>query len=382
MKTSIEVEYWVVDSDGRLAEPGPLADVSERTEREFVEPLFELKTPPCESISELRTALVEELEAALERAAAVDKRLVPLGTPINGDGVDRRPDERSRIREAVTGERFDAATYCAGTHIRVEERTVTDQLNALVALDPALALVNSSPYYRGERIANGARAYCYRTRSDEASPKHGPFWRYVESVDEWHRRLERRYEEFEDAAIEVGVDPEAVANNVSPDDVVWTPVRLRDSIPTVEWRSPDAALPSQVLRLADDLETVMERLHRTTVRIDGGVAGDGGREASGGGIAVDTRGPTARPGRVTSDGTVLPAFETVCDLAESAIGDGLESAAVAGYLERMGFTVGDYHPIAAQIDGRRYVTSADARDLRLEYASRLEEDVEKLRDAE
>jgi len=44
----------------------------------------------------------------------------------------------------------------------------------------------------------------------------------------------------------------------------------------------------------------------------------------------------------------------------------------------MGFSVGDYHPISTRIDGRQYVTRADARDLRLEYASRLEEDVDKL----
>ncbi len=33
-----------------------------------------------------------------------------------------------------------------------------DQYNALVALDPALALVNSSPYFEGRRLAAGRRA--------------------------------------------------------------------------------------------------------------------------------------------------------------------------------------------------------------------------------
>ena len=380
MNTSIEVEYWVVDSDGNLTEPGPLADVSERTEREFVEPLFEVKTPPCETVSELRTALVGELEEVLSRAAEADKRLVPFGTPINCDAIDRRPGERGRIQKAAIGGNFDYAKYCAGTHIHVEKRNVTDQLNALIALDPALALVNSSPYHQGERIANGARAHCYRKKSYEEYPKHGQLWRYVETVGEWHRRLEHCYEEFKSAAVDGDVAAEAVEEHFSVDDVVWTPVRIRDSMPTVEWRSPDAALPSQLLRLADELETVMERLHHTTVRIDGGIEGNDGRGEAAGGIVADEHsgGPTARPGHVTGDGIALPAFETVCDLAESAIHDGLASPAVAGYLERMGFSVGDYHPIAARIDGRQYVTKADARDLRLEYASRLEKDVAEL----
>ncbi|WP_222915862.1 glutamate-cysteine ligase family protein [Natrinema sp. SYSU A 869] len=386
MKTSIEVEYWVIDSNGNLTEPGPLADGSDRTDQEFVEPLVELKTPPCESVSELRTALVDDLENALSRAAELDKRLVPLGTPINGDVIDHRPSERGRIREAVFGKNSDYATHCAGTHIRVEKRTITDQLNALIALDPALALVNSSPYYRGERIANGARSHCYRKRSTETHPKHGQLWRYVENIGEWHRRLEQCYEEFKAAAVEAGVDAAAVEEHVSSDDVIWTPVRLRDSRPTIEWRSPDAALPSQLLRLTADLETVMERLHHTNVRI--GTEGDGGgtrRESDGSGVGLGyggSGGPTARPGHVTNEGVALPAFETVRDLADSAIRNGLASAAVAGYLERMGFTVGDYHPIATRIDGRQYVTKADACDLRLEYASRLEEDVDKLSGAD
>ncbi|PGF16095.1 glutamate--cysteine ligase [Natrinema sp. CBA1119] len=386
MQTSIEVEYWVVDSDGDLTEPGPLADVSTRTERASVEPLLAVKTPSCESISELRTALAKELEGVLSRASTLDKRLVPFATPINGDVTDRRTDGQERIRTAVIGERVDCAKYCAGAGIHIEQRNVTDQLNTLLALDPALALVNSSPYVRGDRIANGARSRCHRTENGEAFPKRGRRWRYVETVGEWYRWLERRYEGFRDAAVSAGVDAATVEESVSPDDVGWTPVRLHESMSTIEWRSPDAALPSQLLRLVDDLETMLDRLHRTTVRIDGvneGAAGnwtsdDGDGWTSDDGIGYRYGGPTARPGHITGDGITLPAFETVSELTESAIRDGIESPAVANYLERMGFSVGDYHPISTRIDGRQYVTRADARDLRLEYASRFEEDVDKL----
>ena len=359
MNTSLEAEYWVIDTDGELTSPGALADVSERTEREFVEPLFELQTPPCETIDELRTTFVEQLEDVLERAAAVDKHLVPLGTPINCDRIDRRPGERGRIQKAVIGEEFDYAKHCAGTHVHVEKRNVTDQLNTLIALDAALALVNSSPYVDGERIANSARAYCYRKQSYAEFPKHGQLWHYVDTVGEWHRRLENRYEEFERAAREEGIDADAVAEHFSPDDVVWTPIRLREAMPTVEWRSPDAALPSQLLRLATDVRAAMERVHHTNV-------------------AIEPESTVRDAGHVTDDGIRLPAFDTACDLAEEAMHDGLESGAVTSYLDRMGFAVDDYHPISTRIDGRQYVTKADARDLRLEYASRLEEDVEAL----
>ncbi|MFC4439751.1 MULTISPECIES: glutamate-cysteine ligase family protein [Natrialbaceae] len=359
MNTSLEVEYWVVDSDGELISPGSLAAVSERTEREFVEPLFEMKTPPCESIAELRRTFVEQLGEVLERAERVDKHLVPLGTPINCDGIDRRPGERGRIQKKVVGANFDYAKYCAGTHVHFEKRNVTDQLNTLIALDPALALVNSSPYFQGERVANGARAYCYRKKGYAEFPRHGQLWNYVENVGEWSRRLDQCFEEFETQALEAGVDGDALADNFSSDDVVWTPVRLRDEMPTVEWRSPDAALPSQLLRLTEEMHGVMETLHHTNVQIDDGT----GNEAS----------------HVTSEGITLPEFDAAFDLAESAIHNGLESAPVANYLDRMGFSIDDYHPISTRIDGRQYVTKGDARDMRLEYASRLETDLERLR---
>ncbi|WP_247003220.1 glutamate-cysteine ligase family protein [Halosolutus gelatinilyticus] len=358
MNTGIEVEYWVTDRNGELAPPGELTDGSDRTVEEFVEPLVELKTQPCESIDALRRRFLRQLDEVLSRADELDKRLVPLGTPINCDGVSRRSGERGRIQEAVVGSDFARAKYCAGTHIHVEKRNVTDQLNALIALDPALALVNSSPYVRGTPVANGARAYWYRKKAYEEFPKHGQLWAYVDTVGEWRRRLECRFEEFKAAAIEAGVDEAAVEDHFCPDDVVWTPIRLRESMPTVEWRSPDAALPSQLLRLTAEVRAVMERLHHTNVRI-----GDhGGRE----------------PGRVSTDGITLPDFETACDLADVAMRTGIENDRVAAYLDRMGFSVADYHPISTRIDGRQYVTRSDARDLRLEYANALEADVETL----
>ena len=357
MQKSIEVEYWVIDRDGALASPGALTEVSEYAEEEFVEPLFELKTPPCETYADLRATFVDQLSGVLSRADELDRLLVPLGTPIHGGSIAQLPGERGRIQRRVIGTDFAYAKYCAGTHLHFEQRNVTDQLNALAALDPALALASSSPYFQGERIANCARAYLYRKESYEQFPKHGQLWSYVETVAEWERRLEQRFEAFREAALESGVDEDGFDAHFSPDDVVWTPVRLRDAMPTVEWRSPDATLPSQILRLAEEVDAVMERLHHTEVRIEG------------------------TTGEVTEDGVTLPEFETVWDYAEEAIHDGLESSDVAAYLERMGFDVGGYDPLSRKMGHRERVDPAEAREIRLEYGKLLERDVRDLRRA-
>lgn len=354
MQKSIEVEYWVVDRDGALTTPGALTETSERVEEEFVKPLFEVKTPPCETFSGLRSTLVDQLNEVISRADELEKMLVPLGTPVNSSGIDQWVSERSRIQKDVLGTNFAYAKYCAGTHLHFEKRNVTDQLNTLIALDPALALLNSSPYFQGERIANGARAFLYRKKCYEQFPKHGQLWNYVHTVTEWEDRLERRFEEFKAAAVEAGVDAGSVDAHFSPADVVWTPVRLRDTMPTVEWRSPDAALPSQILRLAEEMDVVMEQLHHTNVRVDG------------------------ETGTVSNDGITLPKFECLDDYVERAIHDGLESEPVAAYVERMGFDPEAYDPIAGEIDGREHVGLEEARELRLQYGRRLKQDVNEL----
>jgi gamma-glutamyl:cysteine ligase YbdK (ATP-grasp superfamily) len=352
VRRSIEVEYWVVDGEGRLADPAGLVD-SAGVEREFVEPLLEVKTTPCETTAALRDELFDRLGRVLRRADDLGRRLVPLGTPVCGDEIDERPSDRTRIQNRVVGENFEYVRHCAGTHVHVERQPghAVDQLNALVALDPALALVNSSPYFRGRRLAAGARSQLYRRMGYDDVPHQGWLWRYVDSAAEWDRRLERRYEEFVAAAVEAGVDRRTVAANFDPESAVWTPVQFRETFGTVEWRSPDAALPSQVVRLADDVAGLVERVRDAEVRIEG-----------------DT-------GAVTDETVILPTFDAVLEHVDAAIESGLDSAAVRSYLDRMGFDVDAYDPLTHGIDGRETVTAAAAREIRLDHAARLERDV-------
>lgn len=350
MKTSVEIEYWVIDREGALAPAAGLAGALPFAEEEFVEPLLEVKTPPCATTAELRETVVEQLRTALDAAAEVDRLLVPLGTPLDAGPIEILPSDRARIQEAVVGDPFSHTKHCAGTHIHFEQRNVVDQLNVLTALDPALALCSSSPYCGGERVAASARARCYRGESYADLPGHGHLWPYVGTVAEWERRLQERYEEFADRAVERGIERERVEAEFSPYDAVWTPVRLRREMPTVEWRSPDATLPSEVLRLAEGMATTMEEIHHTTVRIEG------------------------EDGAWTDDGVVLPTFDALSEYVERAIHEGIESPAVADYLERMGFRVDDYHPLTHEFDADR-LDREGTRELRLRYAEALREDV-------
>ncbi len=351
MQKAIEVEYWVVDGDGTLSCPGELTEVSQYVEEEFVQPLVELKTPPCETYDELERTFLEQLELLLDRAKELNKLLVPLGTPVNSSPIDQLPAERTRIQNAVIGDEFDYANHCAGTHLHFEQRNVTDQLNVLIALDPALALLNSSPYFEGKPIASSARSLLYRKRCYEYFPGHGQLWEYVETVAEWEARLDERFEAFKQAAMDAGIDEGDVTANFSPDTAVWTPVRLREAMPTVEWRSPDVSLPSQVLRLAKDMSAIMEQVSDSVVSIDGAA---GGR---------------------TQDELTLPRFDAAWEYTDEAIKHGLDSRTVSAYLQRMGFDTDAYDPLTEQFGGRGYVSLSEARELRVEYGRALRDDV-------
>ena len=351
VRRSIEVEYWVIDDEGRLVEPGSLVEATPGAEREFVEPLLEVKTTPCESTAELRAELLERLAAVLERADELDKGLVPLSTPLNQAEIEEISSERTRIQNEVIGEDFRYVRHCAGTHIHFEQQPgcTIDQLNTLIALDPAFGLVNSARHFQGEQLAVGARSKLYRQLAYDGLDGQGQLWPYVTDRQEWEMRLESRYKAFYERAIDAGLKDEAIESCFDPESAVWTPVQLRAEFGTVEWRSPDATLPSQIIQLAETMGEIIEQVRDTDVRI-------------------------GQPARRTEDEIVIPPFETVTDYVYEAIREGLDSTALRSYLERMGFDIGAYEPLAADIESRE-ISPSEARQLRVAYATDLHNDV-------
>jgi hypothetical protein len=133
---------------------------------------------------------------------------------------------------------------------------------------------------------------------------------------------------------------------------------LREEMSTVEWRSPDAALPSQILRLSREVNAMMERVPNSVVRTDADA------------VVVER------------DTLTIPAFEVVCDHAEGAIDEGIDSETVSGYLRQLGFDVQGYDPITREIGGAGTVSPREACDLRERYGRRLREDVKRLLEEE
>lgn len=352
MQLSLELEYWTVDDTGALASAAPVLDRVDSLHAESADPMLEVVTEPCADVPELRAELADRLREVIEVARSEGRRIVPLGTPLNAGPIDTSDGPRTAIQRRVLGEVFDYAPRCAGTHLHVDqiEGAEADQLNLLTALDPAFALVASSPYHQGRPVAACARSHVYRRTCYADHPRLGRLWPYVDDVAEWEERIDATFERFRGRALASGVDPGTFDEHFAPEDSIWAPVRLREKYDTVEWRAPDTALPSQILRLVEELGDVLALVEDRRVEI-GGRAG------------------------ITSSTVSLPSFDWLQGQVDTAMDRGLESAQVRNYLGAMGFDHTSYSPISAELDDAPHVSRAQARELRLRYADRLERDV-------
>lgn len=215
-------------------------------------------------------------------------------------------------------------------------------------------------------MAAWARAVAYRRSCYGAVPHLGQLWPYPTDANEWRDRLRKSYERFVERAVERGVERSTARISFDPDDAVWSPVRLREDLGTVEWRAPDASPPGDVLRLLESVLPLMQR------------AVDRGAQ-----VIVNTSGPgKPSPGSragVGSGPVELPPFEALRDLVDEAITNGVDGRGVRRYLRGLGLAVEEFRPFGARIDGRSALDATIARRLRLRAADRLERDLHRLR---
>lgn len=352
MQLSLELEYWTVDETGALAPAKPVVKRIDDLHAESADPMLEVVTEPCEDVADLRGEVTRRLREAILVGREEGRRLVPLATPLGTSPIATSDGPRTRIQHRVLGSDFANATRCAGTHLHVDriDGAEADQVNLLTALDPAFALVSSSAHHRGENVAACARPHVYRRGCYGDHPELGRLRPYVGSVADCEERAARAFEGFRGAAMADGVDPDAFDAHFAPEDSTWTPIRVREEFDTIEWRGPDIALPGQILALVGDVADALK------VTIERGLEIGG------------------EPG-LSADGVTVPDFDRLTRYVERAIDEGLESPAVEGYLDAMGFSPAEYRPLSHELGGAGRLRRCQARRLRLRYADRLEGEV-------
>lgn len=355
MKKGIELEYLTIDSEGELADADEITEELDFAAPEFAKCITEIKSNPCSDVDELRANLKEKVGKAIEKAEEKGLKLSPVGTALNHEEVELIESDRLQMMKKFNPEDIEIEKELArtGLHIHFEKRNVRDQLNILTALDPASGLLNSSPYHKGENLASSCRNWVYQYSWEPRFPESVQLWDYANSVYEWKDRMHQAFKDFKSGAMEAGVSEESFMEHHHPDRSIWTPIRLRDQFPTVEYRSPDTCLPSEAIKFTEDLEKVIQKSQNREVVIGGG--------------------PEMNPEMIT-----LPAFKKVESLSKTAALKGMDSERLRNYLKKFDIEPEDYSPLSREIKNGKKISIEEACKLRLEASKKLEEDVRSL----
>lgn len=336
MRAGLELEFWVIDEEGELDYAKPVAERVYFASQEFSRSMIEIQTEPHEDVDELLKEAISKVEILAELAKKDGKRIVPLGTPLNSGKVEVYESERFQIEQEVIGPEVKHAGRTAGLHIHFEKEDSLRQLNTLTALDPLSALTNSSPIYQGDKLAEGCRNEVYRHKACGAFPEQRELWPYMDSITEWREKREKLFKKFEKEAREEGIEPERFERFFQPENAVWTPVKLREDYPTVEWRAPDTTLLTEVIKLVRAIKPIVQKKKRSE----------------------------------------LPNFDTVKSASEKAIEKGLESEEVREYIKEIGVEPSEFSPLSQQLDLPEEASHKEAREIRREIAERLTENIE------
>ena len=331
MKIGVEIEYWVVNDKGELISSKKLAEKVSFAEQEFVEPLIEIKTQPSKDAQQIKDEIEEKLIELTEEAENLGQNIVPLGTPLNSGEINQIQSKRGKLQRRIIGSDLEAAKRVAGTHIHFEQKNVKNQLNALIALDPALALTNSSPYYQGEKIAASSRNQVYRYKCYKQFPEHGQLWNYTDSQEEWEDRINKNFQKFTEKAENKGISKENIKENFTKYNALWTPVRLRKDFPTVEWRAPDTGKLEDTFRMIETITEIMQSPEKLE----------------------------------------KPPKSKLNSLTKKSIQEGLENQKVKNYLKKLGFQTKKYNPITHEINQGENISRKKARKTRLKISRQL-----------
>lgn len=340
MKTGLELEFWVTDDEGKLDYAKPVSERVYFASQEFSQSMIEIQTEPHSDLDELFQEAISKTEILAELAKKDNKRIVPLGTPLNSGKVELYESERFSIEEEVIGPEVRHAGRTAGLHIHFEKRDVLRQLNTLTALDPLSALMNSSPAYQGEKLADGCRNEIYRNKACGAFPEQRELWPYMDSVNEWREKRKKLFQKFRQRAVEKGIKIEKLNQHFQPENAVWTPVKLREDYPTVEWRAPDTSYLTEVFKLVKAIKPLAEKKKQSE----------------------------------------LPEFERVKKCSKKAIFEGLDSSDVREYIKDVGINPSKFSPVSKRLDIPEKLSRERARKIRLETSEELGRDLEKAKE--
>ena len=258
--------------------------------------MFEINTPPADTLAALSTGYLNRLDLALRVGREMEVRLYPLAAYPLPTTPPMRSDDSYELQARTLGrENFLHAGRCIGTHLHLElceGTTDADTIvsrdaspaarvellnlyNLAVALDPAIiALTRSSPFYEGELSGLAVRTAHYRGSADFGLPglyadlpEVGGLKPYAASIEQLVERHRADYGRWLQAITAAGVEEGFyTGSGGGPLKANWGPVRISGKN-TVELRGIDGNYPEHTLAVATLIEAATNRLREEELTV-------------------------------------------------------------------------------------------------------------------
>ena len=230
----VEEEYQIIDPQTRqlcrhAAQIIPIAQPMLRqslVQPEVYSSQIEVATPVCQTLAEVRAALVRARSSVMAAAAQEGKTIGSAGTHPFSNWQEQQITPKARYQWLAREYQQilrELVIFGCHVHVGLSDREVAVKVinRARVWLSPLLALVANSPFWLGEDTGYAS----YRTEIWNRFPLTGPpelFSDYGE------------YQALERALIATGV--------IKDGSKIYWDIRLSAHLPTVEFRVADACL--------------------------------------------------------------------------------------------------------------------------------------------
>jgi hypothetical protein len=304
VRTGLEVEMFVLDSDGRVV---PYADEileavhrmspETRVIKECARNMVEFLCEPSFVYAEAALSLLENVQRGSEVMEEMGFHLYPLATY---PGVFR-PEMRKTgwygvKREILGRKKFRIGGRCLGFHCHTQlpkgafdrkelflsmfmrrglRRAVVDSYNLLVAADPALTtFMQCSPFVQGRYLAKDSRVVIYRGGRhlgyDEGLyadfELFGALQPYVDSFSDLVESVLERHDRWENLIVERGFEKQTVLDYGGALDYSWNPVKVNKH-GTMEQRGMDMNHLPYVIASGVLMKYIIRKIHMDDIKV-------------------------------------------------------------------------------------------------------------------
>jgi len=283
-KTGFEVEFLIVDGEGRVSNEADRIlshiednELKHEAVKECCHSYVEMGVYPQIYVRNVATKFLEDMLGVLEVAERFDLGFFPLAMyPYKYEPMMRSGGWYG-VKEKIFCERWGYAGRCAGFHLHYslpkgifqysdrhlvenalqsEKEKTLNSYNFATSIDPALtAFTQSSPLYQGAFLGKDSRNLLYRggnTLDYEGLYSDyqlfGGLMPYVVEYEDLMRLADDRYAEWVRIVKEAGGDPKGLEGK-NKLDFAWNPVKI-NKVGSIELRNMDMNMPSVLMAVS------------------------------------------------------------------------------------------------------------------------------------